>query len=109
MELKAECFAILLAFISPGAKRYLPLTPLSTRKLSLRNVVSALHRCDIDARLFSVHLDSLIYLSQKENSLFISAESTFMTNFAAAKKRLTDEFDLDSDANPYCADVPVGD
>jgi len=25
---------------------------------------------------------------QKENSLFISAESTFMTNFAAAKKEI---------------------
>ena len=38
MEIKADSFAIHLAFISPGAKRYLPLTPLSTRRLSLRNL-----------------------------------------------------------------------
>ena len=31
---------------------------------------------------------SFPYLLQKENSLFISAESTFMTNFAAAKKEI---------------------
>ena len=31
---------------------------------------------------------SFPYLLQKENNLFISAESTFMTNFAAAKKEI---------------------
>ena len=52
---------------------------------------------------------SFPYLLPKENSRSLSAESTFMTNFAAAKKRLADEYDLDSDADPYCADVPAGD
>lgn len=37
---------------------------------------------------FFVYLLSFLYPLQKENSLFISAESTFMTNFAAAKKEI---------------------
>lgn len=38
-------------------------------------------------RFFLSILLSFPYPLQKENGLFISAESTFMTNFAAAKKR----------------------
>ena len=72
MEIKAECFAILLAFISPGAKRYLPLTPLSTRKLSLRN---------LNIVYFSYHQRTgIIYLSLLLGTTYLLGHNVRLVN-----------------------------